>query len=86
MLTEDGERDLHADYGPWATRDERDAQQMLRGFTGDWWVVGGRAIEAFTGSPEPHKGIDNALLRADLPELRLLSERPITSGRSSTGQ
>ena len=32
MLTEAGERDLHADYGPWATRDEGDAQQMLRGF------------------------------------------------------
>jgi hypothetical protein len=45
---------------------------MLRGFTGDWWVVGGRAIEVFTESPELHKDIDNVLLRADLPELRAL--------------
>ena len=58
MLTEAGERDLEAVYGPWAARDERDAQQMMCGFTGAWWVVGGRALEAFTGVSRPREDID----------------------------
>jgi len=51
---------------------------MMRGFTGDWWVVGGRAIGAFTGVPRPLEDIDIALLRADLAEFRV-RHRPAAS-------
>jgi hypothetical protein len=43
---------------------------VLTGYPGPWWVVGGRAIEAFTRVPRPHEDIDIALPRADLPRFR----------------
>ncbi len=42
---------------------------MLAGLDAPWWIVGGWAIDAFTGEPRPHDDIDVAFLRADLPRL-----------------
>ena len=59
------ESNFHAIYGPWRQRDEADAASLLAGYPGQWWVVGGRAIEAFTGIPRPHEDIDIAAYRGD---------------------
>ena len=42
----------------------------MAGFTGDWWVAGGRALEAWTGVTREHDDLDLGILRADLPLLR----------------
>jgi hypothetical protein len=57
-------------YGAWAPRDERDAAALLAGFGGDWWLAGGRAIEAWTGVAREHEDVDVSILRGDLPALR----------------
>jgi len=36
-------------YGRWEPFDPAAAQEFLAGFDRPWWVVGGWAIEAFTG-------------------------------------
>ena len=64
------ETNFHAVYGAWAVRDERDAAALLAGYPGPWWVVGGRAIEAFTGVTRPHEDIDIVVSRADFPLFR----------------
>jgi len=40
---------LDARYGPWSTLTPSEMAGALTGYRGDWWVVGGWAIEAFTG-------------------------------------
>ena len=41
----------------------------MTGITAPWWVVGGWAIEAFTGVQREHEDIDVAFLREDLPRM-----------------
>ena len=45
----------------WAARDGGDAAAVLAGYPGPLWVVGGRAIEAFTEVTRPDEDIDIAL-------------------------
>jgi hypothetical protein len=42
----------------------------MAGFERPWWVVGGWAIEAFTGVPREHEDIDVSILVRDVPALR----------------
>ena len=56
-------------YGPWRVRDPGDVVELLRGYTGVWWIAGGWAIEAFTGVARPHGDIDPSVPRADAPAL-----------------
>jgi hypothetical protein len=44
--------------------------QVFAGFHRPWWVVGGWAIEAFTGSPREHEDVDVSILVCDVPALR----------------
>ena len=69
-MGEMGQAELQALYGEWSPRDEKDAVALMEGFPGDWWVAGGRALEAFTGVEREHGDIDVAILRADLPAFR----------------
>jgi hypothetical protein len=57
-------------YGPWQPLTIAEVSGLLRQFAGEWWIVGGHAIEAFTGIARTHEDIDIALFRYDLPELR----------------
>ncbi len=41
----------------------------LAGLGAPWWIVGGWAIDAFTGEPRPHEDVDVAFFRADRPRL-----------------
>jgi hypothetical protein len=65
------ESNFQAVYRAWVPRDEADAAALLAGYPGQWWVVGGRAIEAFTGVTRPHEDIDIALRRTDLHQFRV---------------
>jgi RimJ/RimL family protein N-acetyltransferase len=57
-------------YGPWDPFSVDQIAELLHGFGAPWWIVGGHAIEAFTGVRRPHEDIDVALFRRDLPALR----------------
>ena len=54
-------------YGAWEGLDPAGAQRLMAPFPGPWWVVGGWAIEAFTGVARAHEDIDVVIFRRDLP-------------------
>ena len=45
-------------------------REFFDGFERPWWVVGGWAIEAFTGAPRGHEDVDVSILVCDIPALR----------------
>lgn len=61
-------------YGQWAPLDIAGARHLMAGFGAPWWVVGGYAVEAFTGIARHHADIDITIFRRDLPRLRRLVE------------
>lgn len=64
------ERRFHALYGPWEPLDPDGVRAFFDGFDRPWWVVGGWAIEAFTGVAREHEDIDVSMLACDVPALR----------------
>jgi hypothetical protein len=63
-------------YGPWAPVSPHELKDLMEGFPAEWWVVGGHAIEAFTGVPRFHEDIDLVIFSHDFPHLRSqLSDR-----------
>jgi hypothetical protein len=54
----DEDAEFFATYGDWAPLTIAEVAELLRGFDEAWWVVGGQAIEAFTGVTRPHDDID----------------------------
>jgi hypothetical protein len=56
-------------YGPWDSLDPAEAQELLADFPGPWWVVGGWAVEAFSGVHREHHDVDVAIFKSDLPAL-----------------
>ena len=62
-------------YGPWSPLDVRGVAGLLAGLDAPWWIVGGYAIERFTGVMREHEDIDVAVFRSDANELlRVLAE------------
>ena len=57
-------------YGPWRSRTTDDVVELFAGYTGPWWIAGGWAIEAFTGSARPHGDIDVSIPRSDANQVR----------------
>jgi hypothetical protein len=55
-------------YGPWDGLDPAGAAALLTDFDHDWWIVGGYAIEAFTGVRRDHEDVDVVIWRRDLPD------------------
>jgi hypothetical protein len=57
-------------YGPWKVSTPADAQTLLEGYDGEWWIAGGYAIEAFTGVRREHEDVEVSLWRRDIEKLR----------------
>jgi hypothetical protein len=56
-------------YGPWSPPTVREVSILLGGFEYPWWIVGGHAIELFTGVPRHHDDIDVVILRPHATQL-----------------
>jgi aminoglycoside-2''-adenylyltransferase len=56
-------------YGDWASVTPLDAAALLEGTGVRWWIVGGWAVDAFTGGAREHEDIDVGFFRADLPAI-----------------
>lgn len=69
-LNDLSDEDFTALYGAWTPHSPQDAAELLDGFAGDWWVVGGWAAEAFTGVTRRHEDVDIAIRRGDLGAFR----------------
>lgn len=52
-------------YGPWKVRTPREAANFLRGYPGRWWIAGGWAIDAFTGTARAHGDLDIGIPRTE---------------------
>lgn len=57
-------------YGRWEPMDLAGVAGFMRGFAQPWWVVGGWAIDAFTGIGREHSDVDVSIFAADVPALR----------------
>ena len=57
-------------YGALAPFDPPQVAEFMAGFARPWWLVGGWAIEAFTGAPREHEDVDLSILACDVPALR----------------
>jgi hypothetical protein len=57
-------------YGDWDPLTPSELAGLMAGFGPPWWVVGGHAIEAFTGVPRFHEDLDLVVFSEHLPELR----------------
>lgn len=57
-------------YGDWDPPTPVELAELMGGFPEPWWVVGGHAIEAFTGVARFHEDIDLVVFADALPALR----------------
>jgi hypothetical protein len=57
-------------YGRWDPFDLAGVAEFMAGFSRPWWVVGGWAIDAFTGVDRQHDDVDVSILASDVPSLR----------------
>lgn len=65
----DEDRDFYRWYGRWRPLTPHGIKRLMRGAGFRWWIVGGWAIDAFTGRAREHEDIDVSFFRADLPAL-----------------
>src|SRR3954447_24262051 len=64
------EADFFNRYGVWQALDLAAARAFFEGFDRPWWLVGGWAIETFTGVEREHEDIDVSMLACDVPAFR----------------
>ena len=57
-------------YGDWDPLTPGGLRDLMAGFPAAWWIVGGHAIEAFTGVRRFHEDIDLVVFDKDVPALR----------------
>jgi hypothetical protein len=57
-------------YGAWDPMTPAELAAVLDGFEHPWWVVGGHAVEAFTGVRRGHEDLDVAIFTDTMPALR----------------
>lgn len=61
---------FYATYGEWQPLTVTELSDLMRGFPHPWWLVGGHAIDAFTGVPRPHADIDVSFFSHSTPDFR----------------
>ena len=83
---DDEDREFYRWYGPWSPLDPAQVASLFEGLGAPWWLVGGWAIESFSGRARVHEDIDVGFFRADLPAvLALLApDFCVWSNRSGT--
>jgi len=64
------DEDFHRIYGRFAPLTPLGLRDLLVGFERPWWIVGGYAIEAFTGIEREHEDIDVSIFVEDVPAFR----------------
>lgn len=64
------EIDFRHIYGPWQPLTPLELQSLMQGFERPWWLVGGYALEAFTGVEREHEDIDMSIFITDVPAFR----------------
>ena len=52
-------------YGPFEPLTPMELRDLMRGFERPWWIVGGYAMEAFTGIEREHEDIDMCIFVED---------------------
>jgi hypothetical protein len=57
-------------YGPWEPLTPASVADFMDGFDRPWWIIGGWAIEAFTGVPRQHDDLDISILSSDAEAFR----------------
>ncbi|WP_147131672.1 nucleotidyltransferase domain-containing protein [Stackebrandtia albiflava] len=57
-------------YGPWDPMTPAAVRDLLAGSDVRWWIAGGHAVDAHTGTRRAHGDIDVAVARDDIPALR----------------
>jgi hypothetical protein len=65
------DREFFDVYGDWDPLSPGELAVLMTGFPGPWWVVGGHAVEAFSGVPRTHEDIDMAVFTESVPALRV---------------
>jgi hypothetical protein len=80
------DRDFYRWYGAWDPLTPPLVAERLADLGVRWWIVGGWAVDAFTGVAREHEDIDVAFFRADLPLVlgRLSPELCVWSNLSGT--
>ena len=63
------DRDFYRWYGAWEPYTPTQVASLLADLPAPWWIVGGWAVDAFTGVPREHEDVDVAFFRADLPAI-----------------
>ncbi len=66
---DDAERRFQELYGPWEPAPVEDLRAWLGSWDRPWWLAGGYAIDAFTGTTRPHADVDVGIFRRDVPAL-----------------
>ena len=66
---DDDDAAFHRWYGPWTPLTPAEVADVMAGVSVRWWIVGGWAIDAFTGRSRVHHDIDVGFLRGDLPAM-----------------
>lgn len=64
------EPDWQRIYGRFEPLTPPELKQLMAGFERPWWLVGGYAIEAFTGITREHEDIDMCIFIEDVPAFR----------------
>lgn len=59
-------------YGDWQALDPAGLADFMAAYDAEWWVVGGWAIDAFTGLERRHEDIDLVIWLRDLPRFRAM--------------
>jgi hypothetical protein len=80
------DRDFYRWYGPWAPLTPPEVAARMAALPARWWIVGGWAVDAFTGVAREHEDIDVAFFWKDLPAVhaQLSPELCIWSNLSGT--
>jgi hypothetical protein len=67
---DDEDRAFMAVYGRWEPLGPAQTAALMEGFPEPWWIVGGRAIEAFTGVRRAHEDTDLVVFNTAVAALR----------------